>query len=126
LLCSCGSQKLITGNYYFDNEFEIIQYKFEDDIFVGIVSGRIVDLAYNDKYIIAKRNPENTNIKIINKDSVIITHDGLYMDSVEYYIICVSKTYTSAPEKGIIGPMDSLTFRKKLQALNSNLSFTTN
>lgn len=101
-ICSCAdfSAKRICGDYYIvDMDVEtFLGYSLGNGNYLGIVEGQIKDYKLlGDSAICVVRSP-------------VYKNDAVYQDSVEYYIVIISKQKTKFPEKGVTGPISKEEF----------------
>ena len=113
ICCSCSDRKL-GDNYYFLPKYESIDvgypnseaivYKSNQEYVFNniIIRGDVLEINFNSKYIIAKRDP------LISRDK----NSGL----IEYYIV-------EKKNDKIFGPLTKKDFDKKTVELNINLEF---
>lgn len=127
-----GISEKLGNNYILTSDKEIL-YQLDNHEYFVIPAG-VSSVNYNEKWIIAKTKGMNASFKgnnqqcedgsqywIINKDAPILNLDSMYKSKSAKMLIKDYPDPYNIISSGVIGPLDSDSFNRKLQDLKVKL-----
>lgn len=122
------------GNHFVLHERNDIMYQLDDKVY-DVIPYTVQSLNYDEKWIIAKTNGMNASFKgsnqqcedgsqywIINKDAPIFNLNSMYKSKSAKMLVKDYPDPYNIISTGVIGPLDSVSFNKKLFDLKIKLA----